>query len=76
LLGRQIQHVSISDEQARQAMLGAGTPVWLTNLIVELGMIGRAGYLAAVKPDVENILKRKPITFEQFVRDHLPVFRS
>ena len=74
LLGRQIQHVSISDEQARQAMLGAGTPVWLTNLIVELGMIGRAGYLAAVKPDVENILKRKPITFEEFVRDHLPVF--
>ena len=76
LLGRKIRHVSITDEQERLAMQGAGIPSWLTNLVVELHRVERAGYLAAVSPDVENILKRKPLSFEQFLKDHLHVFRS
>ena len=54
----------------------AGTPPWLVHLLTELNAVGKAGYLAAVKPDVELILKRKPIQFARFIQDHLAVFKS
>jgi hypothetical protein len=44
--------------------------------LAELNTIGKAGYLAAVKPDVEQILKRKPITFSKFIGDHLNSFKK
>lgn len=75
-LSRQISCRTISDEQFRAAMVAGGSPRWLTELIVELNGIGRAGYLAAVKPDTELVLGRKPITFERFLRDNLSVFQN
>jgi uncharacterized protein YbjT (DUF2867 family) len=75
-LGRKINHVSIPEGAASEAMAKAGTPPWLVHLLTELNAVGKAGYLAAVKPDVELILKRKPIRFAQFLQDHLAVFKS
>jgi uncharacterized protein YbjT (DUF2867 family) len=75
-LGRTISHVSIPETAASEAMAKAGTPPWLVHLLTELNAVGKAGYLAAVKPDVEQILKRKPITFAQFIQDHLATFKS
>lgn len=63
-------------ELARSAMLKAGVPTWLADLITELNELGRAGYLAPVRTDTETILKRKPITFERFVQDHLAAFKN
>jgi uncharacterized protein YbjT (DUF2867 family) len=75
-LGRKISHISIPETAASDAMAKAGTPPWLVHLLTELNAVGKAGYLAAVKPDAEVILKRKPITFAKFIQDHLAVFKS
>jgi len=75
-LGRKITHISIPESAASDAMAKAGTPPWLVHLLTELNAVGKAGYLAAVKPDVELILKRKPIQFARFIQDHLAVFKS
>lgn len=75
-LGRKISHISIPESAASDAMAKAGTPAWLVHLLTELNAVGKAGYLAAVKPDVELILKRKPISFAQFIQDHLATFKS
>jgi len=75
-LSRKISHIGIPETAAIEAMAKAGTPAWLVRLLTELNAVGKAGYLAAVKPDTELILKRKPITFAQFIRDHLPAFKA
>lgn len=74
-LGRKITYISIPQEKADEAMTAAGTPAWLITLISGLSRIGAAGYLAAVKPDLELLLKRKPITFAQFLKDNLATFQ-
>lgn len=75
-LGRKISHISIPESAASEAMAKAGTPPWLVHLLTELNAIAKAGYLAAVKPDTEMILKRKPLRFAQFIHDHLATFKS
>jgi uncharacterized protein YbjT (DUF2867 family) len=75
-LGRTISYVSIPEAKADESMAGSGMPAWLVKMLSELNAFGKAGHLATVKPDVENILKRKPISFEQFLQDHIQAFRS
>ncbi len=75
-LGRKISYVDIPEEKARETMAASGVPAWLVKVLSELNAIGKAGYLAAVKPDVEQILKRKPITFSKFIGDHLNSFKK
>ena len=75
-LGRKISYVSIPEAKARESMSHSGMPATLVDMLSELNAFGVAGHLAAVKPDAGLILKRKPITFSQFVQDHLASFRS
>jgi uncharacterized protein YbjT (DUF2867 family) len=75
-LGRKISYVSIPEEKANEAMAANGVPAWLVKLLAELNAIGKAGYLAAVKPDVEQILNRKPVTFSKFIEDHFNAFKN
>ena len=75
-LGRKITYVSIPAAKAKEAMASNGMPGWLIAMLSELNEFGAAGNLAAVKPDTGFILKRKPITFSQFVQDHLATFKS
>lgn len=76
VLGREVRYVDVPESAARAAMADGGTPPWLVELLSELNAVAKAGYLAAVSPDVEQVLKRKPISLEQFVRDHLDTFRG
>lgn len=75
-LGTTIRYTDVPESAARDSMLQGGMPAWLVDLLSELNAVGKAGYLAAVSPDVENVLKRKPITFAQFARDFADSFRS
>jgi uncharacterized protein YbjT (DUF2867 family) len=75
-LGREIRHVSLSEAAANEGMAKAGVPPWLANLLTELTAIGRAGHLATVEPDTQRLLGRKPISFAQFIQDHLAAFRN
>lgn len=75
-LGRKITHVSIPEAKATEAMAASGMPAWLVGLLTELNAIGKAGWLAEVKPDAALILKRKPIAFARFIEDHLATFKA
>jgi uncharacterized protein YbjT (DUF2867 family) len=74
-LGRDIKHVSVSPEAAVDAMKQWQMPGWLIELMDSLNKIVSAGYASGVSPDVENILGRKPRTFEAFVAEHAPAWK-
>ena len=73
--GRKVTYVPVSDDDARNGMSGAGMPDWLIGAMLELIEIKRAGYLQTISSDVEPVIGRKPITFEQFARDYVEAFR-
>ena len=73
--GRDISYVPIPDEALRQALSEAGWHPGQVELMVNLFQGVRAGYTAAVTPDVENVLWRPPTPFEHFARDHADVWR-
>ncbi len=75
-LGREIKYVDLDPEQMRQALLAVGTPEWSANGILELNGLYRRGGASTVSPDVELVLARKPIPFEQYARDEARKFQA
>jgi uncharacterized protein YbjT (DUF2867 family) len=73
--GREIRYVDLTAEQFKQALLGAGLPEWSANALVDLQQFYRRGSASAVTRDVEQLLGRKPISFEQFSRDYAQAFQ-
>jgi uncharacterized protein YbjT (DUF2867 family) len=75
-LGREIRYVDLPVEQFKQALLGAGLPEWSANALIDLQQLYRNGGASAVTNDVEQVLGRKPRSFEQFSRDYASVFQA
>jgi len=75
-LGRDIRYVDLPVEQFKQALLGAGLPDWSANALIDLQQLYRNGGASAVTNDVEQLLGRKPRSFEQFSRDYASVFQA
>ena len=75
-LGRQIKYVNLPPEQMKQALLGAGTPEWNANGILDLEALYRGDGASTVTGDVELVLGRRPITYEQFARDYASSLRG
>jgi len=73
--GREIRYVDLPAEQFKQAVIGAGLPEWSANALVDLQQFYRRGSASAVTRDVEQLLGRKPISFEQFSRDYAQAFQ-
>jgi uncharacterized protein YbjT (DUF2867 family) len=69
-LGREIKYVDLPPAQMKQALLGAGMPEWNVDALLDLNELYRRGGASTVSGDVEQILGRKPITFEEFSRDY------
>ncbi|HEY7390433.1 MAG TPA: NAD(P)H-binding protein [Bryobacteraceae bacterium] len=74
VLGREIRYVNLPPDQMKQALLGAGTPEWNANGIIDLEALYREGGASTVSPDIERLLGRKPIAYEQFARDYASNF--
>jgi uncharacterized protein YbjT (DUF2867 family) len=74
-VGKKINYVDISNEDARKGMKDTGVDDWTINSMMELFEIIRAGYASAVSPIVEEITGYKPVTFEQFAKDYAGAFR-
>ncbi len=70
VLGKKIEYVNVSDEQASAGMKALGMPEWMINAMLELYCVTRAGNMAVLSPTVEKITGRKPIPFEGFVSDN------
>ncbi|MGB9235858.1 MAG: SDR family oxidoreductase [Terriglobales bacterium] len=74
-MGREIHYVDLPAEQFELALVGAGVPQWSANALLDLQQFYRKGRASAVTHDVEELLGRKPISFEQFSRDYRTAFQ-
>jgi uncharacterized protein YbjT (DUF2867 family) len=68
-LGKTVTHVTVTPQQAVEAMKQWHMPPFLIELMDSLNRIVGAGYASGVSPDVEAILGRKPRTFAAFVNE-------
>jgi uncharacterized protein YbjT (DUF2867 family) len=68
--GRTIRYVDVPEDAARKGMLDAGMPAWMVDAMMELHAIDKAGYAAAVAPDLVDLLGRPSQTFEEFAKLH------
>jgi uncharacterized protein YbjT (DUF2867 family) len=74
-LGKKVNYVNVSDEDARKGMKDMGMDEWTINSMIELFEITRAGYALAISPAVEEITGSKPISFSQFASDNAVSFK-
>lgn len=72
-LGRQVQYVDLSDEQFHQALLGAGLPDAVAEVVVQINRNAREGNLATVTDTIETLMGHEPRSLADFVRDHAPL---
>jgi len=73
--GRPVQYVDVPEEAAREAMTAGGSPAWQTEAMLELFAVMKAGYAAGKDDNVQRIVRRAPIRFSQWARDHASAFR-
>ena len=74
--GCKISYVDLPPADFKKAILSAGTPEWSAEAMLDLHRFYRGGKASRVTDDVERLLGRKPITFDQFVRDYAFAFRD
>jgi uncharacterized protein YbjT (DUF2867 family) len=74
-IGKKVNYVNISDEDARKGMKEMGADEWTINSMIELFGVTRAGYLSEISPAVEQVTGKKPISFSQFARDYAGAFK-
>jgi uncharacterized protein YbjT (DUF2867 family) len=74
VLGRTIQYVAVEEDAAREWMLAAGLPPWTVDKVLDLYRYYRTGAAEEVTYEVEQVGRKAPIRFEQFVRDHAAAF--
>jgi uncharacterized protein YbjT (DUF2867 family) len=72
--GRPISYVDIPEEAARQAM--AQLPAWMSDALLELNAMGKAGYAATTTTAVQDLTGHPPHTIEQFARDNSHRFQA
>jgi uncharacterized protein YbjT (DUF2867 family) len=75
VIGKPLSHVSVPTDAAVATMKEWQMPVWLIDLMDSLNKIVSAGYATGVSPDVENILGRKPRSFETFVAENVAAWK-
>ncbi len=74
--GRSIRYVDVPEEAARAGMLSAGMPVWMTDAMMELHAVDKAGYAAAISPAVQRLLGRAPTSFELFAQQNTLAWKA
>jgi len=74
-IGKKIDYVNVSDEEARVGMKEAGLNEWLINTISELYKLYRKGVASPVYSGVEEATGKKPTTFSQFASDYAEAFK-
>jgi uncharacterized protein YbjT (DUF2867 family) len=74
--GRPVQYVDISLEAQQKAMLDQGMPVWQVDALLELQGYYTSGKGGAVDPQLQNLLRRQPITMDSFLGEFASEFRT
>ena len=74
-LGRQVRYVSVSDEDARAALVEAGIGPKAALALVEIDGLFRTGFGAPVTDVVERVTGRAPRDFRTFARENAALFQ-
>jgi uncharacterized protein YbjT (DUF2867 family) len=74
-IGKPIQFQAIAEEEERRQMIARGDSPELVTAHLSIYRAIREGRLATVTDTVERVLERKPITFDQWVRENATSFR-
>jgi uncharacterized protein YbjT (DUF2867 family) len=72
--GRTVTYVSVSDDDARQAMTSHGLPPMVADAIVAIFASQRASSMADTTDTVQQITGRVPRSMADFARDHAAAF--
>lgn len=75
LTGKKVSYVDVPSSEVVKAMTGFGAPEWLAKDLAALGESFAAGHGAAVTDVVEKATGKKPITIDQFLKDHVEAFK-
>ncbi len=73
--GSEIHYVDVPEDAARDGMLQAGVPKWLSDVILELHAINKQNRWSFVTSDVEKVTGAPATTFAQFALDHAEKFQ-
>lgn len=75
VLGRTINYIGVTFEQAEAALKARGLPEWLINHQLTIARIAAKGGFSKADPQtIRDILGREPISTRQFVEDHKAAF--
>ena len=72
--GREIRHVDVPPEAARQGMLSSGIPEWQVDVSLALLVAICEGALDAVTGTVASVGRVEPRSFEDYAREFAPAF--
>ena len=75
-LGKKVNYINVSDEDARKGMKDMGMDEWIINSIIEPFEFAKAGHWSAISPVTEQITGNKPINFSQFASDNAVAVRT
>jgi uncharacterized protein YbjT (DUF2867 family) len=73
--GREIKYVDVPESAAREAMLNAGMAEWQVDLLMELHAINKESRWCTITSDVQEVVGKLPIDFNEFACDHTDTFR-
>lgn len=74
VLDRKVLFIDVPEDAMKGALLNVGFPEWQADGLLEDYAHYRLNEAATVTPDVAQVTGTKPRTFEQFVKDHAPLF--
>jgi uncharacterized protein YbjT (DUF2867 family) len=74
-LGRQIEYVEIPEDDLRDRAIKSGLPEWKADMKSGVCSLFASGGLSEVTDTIEEIVRRKPIDFRQFVKNYIESFR-
>lgn len=74
-LGKKVNYVNVSDEDARKGMKDMGMDEWTINSVIALFEFAKAGHWSAISPVTEQITGNKPISFSQYAGDYAAAFK-
>ena len=76
-VGRPVEYVAESLEEARERLVRAGAPPWMIDSALALAAYQRAGGpTAEISRTVQEVVGRPPRTLGRFVQDYASVFRG
>ena len=74
VIGKEVAYVPVSSEAALQGMVDSGMPEWTAKALAELYSVFATGEYASTNDNIQQILGKPAVTFEQWASDNKAMF--